>query len=210
MVKLLKTGSQSMYVWRNIQLVRGRVILFALLFTSAVVLFALNEYLYASIGLITIPIAYVLGAYSYRSYLIWKSGMDGERVVNDALGELPDTYVSLNGLVIPGNRGDTDHIIFGPNGIFIVESKNYGGNISCKKDEWKKTRRLTSTKSVDTIIGSPSNQAKRNAKVLKDFILDHQVEAFGGPAHKVRPGEIRRMIAGSAATCCSCGDAITK
>ena len=175
-------GRQTIFVWRNIQLVRGRVFLFTLLFLSAVLLFALNEYLFATLGLLMIPLAYVLGIYSYRTYLIWNSGLEGERAVNRELDRLPDTYSGQSGVVLQSNRGDIDHVVVGPNGIFVIESKNYGGNISCDGDQWRKTRRITNEKSIESTIGSPSRQVKRNAKVLKDFLLERQYEAFGGPA----------------------------
>ena len=175
-------GSKTLYVWRNIQLMKGRLMVFGALFLFATILFALNEYLFSSIGLIILPLSYILGAYTYRSYLIWISGLEGEQMVIESLSRINDDYIMLNGLVVPPNRGDIDHIIVGPNGIFVVESKNYGGIISCDGDIWKKERMITPKNTVSTKIGSPSNQIKRNAKVLKDFILTNQKEIFKGYA----------------------------
>jgi hypothetical protein len=183
-VRILRRKTQSIYMWRNIQLVRTRVLLFASLLLLAFLLFILNIFPYASLGLIMLPLAYVLGVYSYRSYLTWLGGLEGEEMVSNALKELDDSYILLNGLVVPPNRGDTDNIIVGPNGFFVVESKNYGGRISCNGDEWKKVR-VWGDKVYNLEIGSPSNQVKRNAKVLKDFILAHQREIFAGVAPHV-------------------------
>lgn len=178
-MRILKGGTS--YLWRNIQLVRGRLIIFFFLLVSASVLFAMNVFPFATFGLILIPISYVLGAYSYSSYLTWQGGSAGEKAVTEALMALPDTYVLINGVVVPPNRGDIDHILIGPNGFFVIESKNYGGRISCIGDLWKKTKIIGGTlKNLE--IGSPSNQVKRNAKVLKDFILANQEEVFGGKA----------------------------
>jgi hypothetical protein len=181
LMRVLRRGSQTLYVWRNIQLVRGRVILFLALLILAFILFILNQFPFASLGLVLVPVAYVLGIYSYKSFQAWSGGSAGEEQVARALLCLDDSYLLLNGLVVPPNRGDTDHIVIGPNGIFVVESKNYGGRISCNADEWKKTK--VGRQGVYNLeIGSPSNQVKRNAKVLKDFILDHQGEIFAGRA----------------------------
>ena len=180
-MRVIKGGSRTMYVWRNIQLIRGRIVLFLALLASAVVLLALNVFPYASIGLIIIPLSYVLGVYSYSSYLAWQGGSAGEKAVSEALLGLPDDYALLNGVVVPPNRGDTDHIVVGPNGFFVIESKNYGGRISCDADAWRKTKVVRGI-AQNLEIGSPSNQVKRNAKVLKDFILSNQEEVFGGRA----------------------------
>jgi len=180
-MRVLKRGGQTLYVWRNIQLVRARVLLFLALFLCAFILFALNEFPYASVGLVMLPLAYLLGIYSYRSYLAWRGGSIGEELVTSALLGLDDSYILLNGVVVPPNRGDTDHIAVGPNGIFVVESKNYGGRVSCDGDVWKKTK-IGRSGVHNLEIGSPSNQVKRNAKVLKDFMLRHQDEIFGGAA----------------------------
>ncbi len=88
-MRILKGGSQTMYVWRNIQLVRGRVILFLCLLISTLLLFALNVFPYATLGLLIAPVAYVLGAYSYSSYLTWLSGSAGEKAEHFRIGVRP-------------------------------------------------------------------------------------------------------------------------
>jgi hypothetical protein len=180
-MRVLRRGGQTLYVWRNVQLVKSRLILFFALLALAFMLFTLNVFPYASVGLIMVPVAYGLGIYSYKSYLAWQGGSFGEESVTEALMSLDDSYTLLNGLVVPPNRGDTDHIVIGPNGFFVVESKNYGGRISCEGDVWKKTK-VGKGGVYNLEIGSPSNQLKRNAKVLKDFLLEHQEDIFGGRA----------------------------
>jgi hypothetical protein len=181
-MRILRRGQQTLYVWRNMHLVKSRFMLFALLLALAFLLFIINEFPYASVGLLMIPIAYLLGIYSYKSYLTWRGGSLGEELVIRELEGLSDSYILLNGLIVPPNRGDTDHIIVGPNGIFVVESKNYGGRISCDGDVWRKIKVGRGGGVYNLKIGSPSNQVKRNAKVLKDFLLHHQDEIFKGGA----------------------------
>jgi len=98
--------------------------------------------------------------------------------VTKELEKLDDSYYLINGVVVPPNRGDTDHIVIGPNGIFVIESKNYGGEIECDGDSWVRYKIGKRGKRYKLWIGSPSNQVKRNAKVLKDFILEHGNEIF--------------------------------
>jgi len=64
--------------------------------------------------------------------------------------------------------------LLGPNGIFVIETKNYGGKIACYGDEW--TRQYASKKPgrlsrfVHFELGSPSKQAKRNSMRIKRVI----------------------------------------
>lgn len=170
--------SCSIYVWRNIQLNKSRIILFTSLFILALMLFTLNQYPYASVGLVMLPLAYMLGAYSYSKYSTWSSGLDGENQLLAELDGLGDEYYLISGVVIPPNRGDTDYIVLGPNGLFVIESKSISGEISCRRDDWSRRKIGRGGKPYELVIGSPSNQVKRNAKVLKDFILEHQDEIF--------------------------------
>ena len=66
------------------------------------------------------------------------AGSQSSHLVTEALRNLPDSYSLISGVVIPPNRGDTDHIVLGPNGIFVIEDKHYAGEIKCKGDEWKR------------------------------------------------------------------------
>ncbi len=175
----LKKGVDR-YVWRNITLIKSRLFLFLILFILATMLFVMNKFPYATIGVILIPLAYVLGIYTYRKYVLWGSGVLGEGMVTKELGKLDDSYYLINGVTVPPNRGDTDHIVIGPNGIFAIESKNYGGEIECDGDSWNRHKVGKKGKRYELWIGSPSNQVKRNAKVLKDFILEHCDEIFDG------------------------------
>lgn len=156
----------------------SRVIIFLILFVFCIILFAMGKYLFASIGLILIPMAYILGIFAYKKYTIWFKGNEGERIVRRALEPLNNNYYLINGIVIQGNRGDIDHIVIGPNGIFVLETKNYSGEISCIGDKWKRQKVGRGGTPYDIKIGSPSNQVKRNAKMLKDLLINHKKKIF--------------------------------
>lgn len=175
-MKVLKKG--GIYVWRNINLNKSRLLLFFVLLFLSFLLFIMNEFPYASMGVILIPISYGLGLYTYQKYLTWRVGSTSSSLVSEALSNLPDSYSLISGVVIPPNRGDTDHIILAPPGIFVIEDKHYGGEIKCNGDKWKRYKIGRRGSRYDLWVGSPSNQVKRNAKVLKDFILEHQGEIF--------------------------------
>lgn len=169
---------RSNYIWRNIHLKKSQILLFITIFFLSFMLFIMNKFPYASVGLILIPLAYLLGIYTYQKYILWNSGTIGEDIIEKELNRLDDSYYMISRVVIPPNRGDTDYIVLGPNRIFVIESKHYGGEISCNGDEWSRYKIGRKGSRYELYIGSPSNQVKRNAKVLKDFMLEHRNKIF--------------------------------
>jgi len=106
--------------------------------------------------------------------------MLGEKEVTIALQELDDSYYLLNDVVLYPKHGNIDHIVLGQNGIFVIETKNYKGEVGCKEDEWyqltyppKKRGGGRRKRPVKKPLPSISKQAKRNATTLKSFIEKH-------------------------------------
>lgn len=75
---------------------------------------------------------------------IVQSGVSGETSALHILSELPDSYTGVpNARVRYGQKqSEMDLVIIGPNGIFIVETKNHKGEIIGSDDD----RRLTQIK----------------------------------------------------------------
>jgi hypothetical protein len=107
----------------------------------------------------------LLGFYHFlRKYRIFSGGWEGEKQVAKLLtGKLNDDYYILNDLYLHKGGGDIDHIVLGPNGVFVLETKNWSGSISCSGDEWQRTGKRN-------FSGSPSRQVKRNAAKIKQII----------------------------------------
>src|SRR5690606_16421614 len=72
-------------------------------------------------------------------------GMAGEKQVARILNTLdPNEYILMNDLYLPKEDGKTtqiDHILIGPQGIFVIETKNYKGGFtgSKHKQTWTQT-----------------------------------------------------------------------
>ena len=95
-------------------------------------------------------------------------GAIGEQKVLDTLKTLPDTYYIINGFsldlrppIYNKNTGDhivsiqADHIVIGPNGIFLIETKNWSNKSIQNRDFY-----------------SPVEQLKRTSYVLFLFLND--------------------------------------
>jgi hypothetical protein len=111
----------------------------------------------------------LFGFYFYlRKYRIFRGGWEGEKqVVKLLTDKLKDDYYILNDLYLDNGGGDIDHIILGHNGVFVLETKNWSGSISCSGDEWHRAGKRN-------FLGSPSRQVKRNAAKIKQVIDNNQ------------------------------------
>jgi hypothetical protein len=90
-------------------------------------------------------------------------GAEGEEIIARALSRLPSGYAVINSLSIEAGV-DWDHIVVGPNGVFIVETKNWSGLVEINDDEI-----LVDGQSPDR---SPLEQARREAEILTRALSD--------------------------------------
>jgi len=102
----------------------------------------------------------------------WSVGAEGEEIVAKHLSLLGDPYRVIHDVVLPNMRGNIDHIVLGPNGVFVIETKNNNGLISCNGDLWMQRKVGQFGTPYLGKIGCPSKQAKRYAIFLRDFIRD--------------------------------------
>jgi len=60
----------------------------------------------------------------------WRRGAVGERRTARLLRRLErDGYTSLHDLAVPGSNANVDHLVIGPTGVFVVDSKQYTGHV---------------------------------------------------------------------------------
>jgi hypothetical protein len=63
-----------------------------------------------------------------QSTRAWARGSEGERELADALAEVDGIGV-LHDRRVPGTRGNIDHVVIAPAGLFVVDAKRYEGTI---------------------------------------------------------------------------------
>ncbi len=115
-------------------------------------------------GLVFLLVPLVAFYFYLRRYRIYNGGLAGEKQVANLLTHtLSDDYYLLNDLYLREGAGDIDHIVLGPNGVFVLETKNWSGHISCNGDEWQRYGKKN-------FSGSPSRQVKRNAAKIQQII----------------------------------------
>jgi hypothetical protein len=97
----------------------------------------------------------------FVQYQNYEKGMTGERKVTKILSaSLSNEYSMFNDVNLESMKGgNIDHIVVGPTGIFVIETKNYKGKISYYGDNWEGVGRK-----------SPSRQARINAMRIKKIL----------------------------------------
>ena len=61
-------------------------------------------------------------------------GARGEELVAGELAHLPSAWTIFNGLLLPDGR-DVDHVAVGPQGVFVIETKHWSGEVSVGRGE---------------------------------------------------------------------------
>jgi Nuclease-related domain len=78
----------------------------------------------------------------------WQRGAAGEHQTARLLNRLgPDGYVVLHDLAIPDSRANLDHLVIGPSGVFVIDTKRWTGQVHQSPDGliWHNHYRLDRT-----------------------------------------------------------------
>ena len=118
----------------------------------------------------------IIGILYWRKYKKYKRGYEGEiRVTKHLKSELTDEYYMINDVNLPPyDRGNLDHVVLSPKGIFVIETKNHRGKITCYGDEWliryRGKNRGSTERDFNFTLGSPSAQVRNGAFRVKKVI----------------------------------------
>jgi hypothetical protein len=143
-----------------------------LIFFSFLELIYGGDYLF----LLFILVGFVLSVYGWYKGNSWIKGAKGEKVVAKYLKELPSGYSYFNYVVLPSQWGNIDHIVIGSNGIFVLETKNYGGFYVVDGHKWSYQ---IGPLPIYRPMKSPGKQAKSNAIALRNYLSSEGVDMTG-------------------------------
>lgn len=73
-------------------------------------------------------------AHAEQQLHAWRQGADGERRTGEVLAQLePAGWMVMHDLHWPGRPyANIDHIVIGPTGVFVIDSKNWSGNVEVR------------------------------------------------------------------------------
>ncbi|MBP2045171.1 nuclease-related domain-containing protein [Methanobacterium aggregans] len=141
---------------------------FGALLTVAGVLVQFSNFMFG-IFLIFIGIILIIMGNSRGSS--WIAGAYGEEIVSDYLQKLPDSFYIFNDVNPRGNWGNIDHVVVGPTGIFVIETKNYSTPYVVKGDDWY----YNTPDGLKLADHKPGKQVKRNTMNLRELLIENQL-----------------------------------
>ena len=137
----------------------------------AMILFSLALALRQLLAVVAIPVAFVLANAAVSRLARVRRGRVGERLVSDLLKRLPNDYYLVNDVIVKGGGGNIDHVVVGPFGVVVIETKRLVGMIRCDGDDWYVNGRRR---------GSISRQVNRGAVVLRRFLAERHPNINSG------------------------------
>jgi hypothetical protein len=95
----------------------------------------------------------------------WRRGAAGERRTARLLGPLErQGWVVLHDLAVPSSRANIDHLVIGPGGVFVIDSKQYRGRLQLDRSG----RLWHGRYPLAPVLRSVEFQADQAAQVLTD------------------------------------------
>jgi hypothetical protein len=102
----------------------------------------------------------------------WKTGADGELATARQLAALPAEWTVRHDLErVPGVKGNVDHVVVGPAGLFSLETKTWPNHeVTVVSGRLRRFRALTADRPSDEM--GAVGQAKNNARHVYDAVRD--------------------------------------
>jgi len=127
---LRKSGSHLRnQAWKNLALATLSILVLSIAFLPIIPKLLLQQIGILEEARLAVSLAALVAFYVYlRRYSSYKGGLQGERQVANLLkSTLGDDYYLLNDVFFRDGFGDIDHIVLAPNGLFVIETKNWSG-----------------------------------------------------------------------------------
>ncbi len=112
-----------------------------------------------------------------------QAGKYGERVATNLIKEvLYEDEVLLNNVHVSaeGMQTELDNLIINKYGIFIIEVKNYSGELHGEEDdkEWLKIKITPGGNTYSKIVKNPIGQVKRQEYILSRYLKQHGIREW--------------------------------
>jgi nuclease-like protein len=116
-------------------------------------------------GLAAMVASWGLGFKPSSNATAWRRGAAGERRTARLLSPLErQGWAVLHDLALPGSRANVDHLVIGPGGVFVIDSKQYRGRLQLDLSGWLWHGRYP----LAPALGAVSFEADQAAQVLTD------------------------------------------
>lgn len=124
--------------------------------------------------------------YDYEQREIKAAGIRGESICKNELEHvlhIDDVLISNVCLNANGKEAEIDNLIINKNGIFIVEVKNYNGEIYGDIDdyEWTKIKVSPGGNTFEKKVKNPIKQMKRQTYILSQYLKENGIRIWITP-----------------------------
>jgi hypothetical protein len=112
----------------------------------------------------------------------WRRGAAGERKTARLLRRLErDGYTSLHDLAVPGSNANVDHLVIGPSGVVVVDSKQYAGRVHQSLDGRAWHNHAPLARQLEVVAWEADMVARVLGVRVDPLVVVHGAEvAFGG------------------------------
>ena len=126
-------------------------------------------------------------------------GIRGDALVAERLQSLSDDYFLLNDVVLQGHPGNIDHVVIGPCGVVVIETKNFSGHVESHGNVWFVNGRRSRSVSKHANHGAIAvREALGQAHPdLKDSVLCFvdSIAVFVNPSSRVKADRASTIVA---------------
>jgi hypothetical protein len=114
----------------------------------------------------------------------WQRGAQGERQTARLLDRLTrEGFVVFHDLAVPDSPANVDHLVIGPSGVFLIDSKQWAGSVQQGADglAWHNHYRLDGT--VETVRWEAETLGRLLGTRIHPLLCVHGAHVHGGGLH---------------------------
>lgn len=106
----------------------------------------------------------------------WRKGAVGEEKTERWLRKLPSEFIVLHDLAIPGSKANVDHLVLGPSGAFVIDSKNYQWKITENRAGELWSGRYSLAQAIETVKWEATKVAEALEVPVQVLLCVHGAE----------------------------------
>jgi hypothetical protein len=132
----------------------------------------------------------------------WQRGAHGERRTARLLNRLTrDGYVVLHDLAVPDSPANVDHLVIGPSGVFVIDSKQWTGSIHQGADGLAWHNHYPLDRTLETIRWEAQQVSRTLGSRAAALLCVHGAHVHGGGLHAqgvaIMPAHLLRSALGN-------------
>jgi hypothetical protein len=114
----------------------------------------------------------------------WQRGAHGERRTARLLRRLTrDGYVVFHDLAVPGSDANVDHLVIGPSGVFVIDSKQWTGSIHQSADGLVWHNHYPLDRTLETVRWEAETVGRLLGTRTAALVCVHGAHVHGGGLH---------------------------